>query len=105
MEEPMDVVFVQVHVKPKAVAAFLEATRENARHSQQEPGIARFEVYQQNEDPTHFILLEAYRTAEGPARHQGTPHYLKWREAVASMMAEPRAKVVYQNRHPSDEGM
>jgi len=101
----MDVVFVQVHVRPEAVAAFLEATRENARHSQQEPGIARFEVYQQNEDPTRFILLEAYRTAEGPAQHQATLHYLTWREVVASMLAEPRTKIVYQNRAPSDEGM
>ena len=101
----MDVAFVQIRVKPEAVAAFLEPTLENARHSQQEPGIARFEVYQQNDDPTRFILLEAYRTAEGPAQHQATSHYLKWREAVASLMTDPRTKVIYQNRHPSNAGM
>jgi len=101
----MDVAFVQIQVKPEAVDAFLEATLDNARHSQREPGIARFEVYQQNDDPTRFILLEAYRTAEGPAQHQATPHYLKWRETVTSMMTEPRTKVIYQNRHPSDAGM
>ena len=104
-EESMDVVFVQIRVRPEAVAEFLEATRENARHSQQEPGIARFEVYQLNEDPTRFMLLEAYRTTEGPAQHQATPHYIKWRDSVATMMAEPRTKAVYQNRHPDDQAM
>ncbi len=98
----MDVVFVGVHVKPEAVARFLQATRENAEHSQKEPAIARFEVYQLNDDPTRFMLIEAYRTPDGPAQHHATAHYIKWRDEVAPMMAEPRSKAIYRNVVPSD---
>jgi quinol monooxygenase YgiN len=96
---------VQVHarVKPQHVDAFREATLENARHSVQEPGIARFDLYQSAEDPTRFTLIEAYRTAEAPAAHKETAHYLKWRDTVADMMAEPRSSVKYTNIFPADE--
>lgn len=98
----MRVVHVHVTVKPDAVEAFIEATLENARNSVREPGVARFDVLQQGEDPAKFILVEAYRTAEAPAQHKETPHYLKWRDTVAPMMAEPRSAVVYENRFPED---
>ena len=75
---------------------------ENARNSVQEPGIARFDVVQQVEDPTHFILVEAYRTAEDPVRHKNTHHYARWRDAVVHMMAEPRIGVKYANVFPDD---
>ena len=101
----MDVVFVHVRVKADSVAAFLDATRENAGHSRREPAIARFEIYQQQDDATRFVLIEAYRNAQGPAQHQATPHYLKWRDAVAPMMGEARTKVVYHNRIPGDEDL
>jgi quinol monooxygenase YgiN len=96
---------VQVHarVKPEHVDAFREATLENARQSVQEPGIARFDLYQSAEDPTRFTLIEAYRTAEAPAAHKETAHYLKWRDTVADMMAEPRSSVKYTNIFPADE--
>ncbi len=101
----MDVLFVHVHVKPEAVAEFLEATRENAEHSQREPEIARFEFFQQQDDPTWFMLIEAYRSAQGPAQHRATAHYLKWLDRVTPMMAEPRTRVLYQNRVPRDEDL
>jgi len=98
----MRVVQVHVRVKPEMVEAFREATMENARQSLQEPGVARFDVLQQVDDPTRFILLEAYRTDEAPAQHKETAHYRKWRDTVAEMMAEPRSSVVYENRFPAD---
>lgn len=98
----MRVVQVQVSVKPENVEAFLEATIENARQSLQEPGVARFDVLQRADDPTRFILIEAYRTPEAPAQHKETAHYRKWRDAVASMMAEPRSSIVYRNGYPED---
>ncbi len=98
----MLVVHVHVHVKPEYVDAFREATIENARHSVQEPGIARFDVIQQTDDPTRFVLVECYRTAEAPAQHKETAHYLRWRDAVADMMAEPRTSVKYTNIFPAD---
>ncbi len=100
----MLVVHVHVHVKPESVNAFIEATVENASHSIQEHGIARFDVIQQNDDPTRFVLVEVYRTADDPAKHKETAHYQKWRDAIADLMAEPRKGVKYENIFPYDEG-
>ncbi|MHC1765945.1 MAG: putative quinol monooxygenase [Verrucomicrobiia bacterium] len=91
----MLIVLVNVHVKPDCIEAFRAATLENARHSVQEPGIARFDVLQTADDPARFVLVEAYRMSEAPAQHKTTPHYAKWRDAVAPMMAEPRTSVKY----------
>ncbi len=100
----MQIVLVHVHVKPDSVEDFKRISMENARNSYQEPGIARFDVIQQADDPTRFILVEVYRTADAPAKHKETAHYLKWREEAAPMMAEARTSVKYQNIYPSDEG-
>ena len=100
----MLVVHVFVHVKPDAVEAFKEATLENARNSVQEPGIARFDVIQQLDDPNRFLLIEVYRTPDDPAKHKETAHYQVWRATVADMMAEPRRSVKYANVFPGDEG-
>ncbi len=100
----MLIVHVFVHVKPESVDAFKRATIENARNSVQEPGIARFDVIQQADDPTRFVLVEVYRTAADPARHKETAHYAKWRDTVAEMMAEPRSSVKYDNVFPDDQG-
>ncbi len=100
----MHIVFVHVHVKPDAVEAFHRASLDNARNSVQEPGIARFDVLQQQDDPARFVLVEVYRTAEDPARHKETAHYQQWRDTVADMMAEPRSAVKYDNRFPDDKG-
>lgn len=100
----MLIVHVHVHVKPESVEAFKQATLENARHSVQEPGIARFDVIQQTEDPTRFVLVEVYRSADAPAKHKETAHYARWRDAVVNMMAEPRSSVRYVNVFPDDSG-
>jgi len=100
----MLVVHVFAHVKPEKVEAFREATIENARNSVQEPGIARFDVCQQQDDPTRFVLVEVYRTPEDPGRHKETAHYQKWRDTVADMMAEPRTSVKYTNVFPDENG-
>jgi quinol monooxygenase YgiN len=100
----MLVVHVHVHVKPEFVEAFKAASVANAQDSVQEPGIARFDVLQQADDPTRFILVEVYRTADDPARHKETAHYARWRDTVAPMMAEPRSSVKYGNIFPEDAG-
>jgi quinol monooxygenase YgiN len=91
----MLIVHVHVHVKAERVEAFKEITLENARASVKEPGVARFDVLQQADDPTRFVLVEVYRTADAPAKHKETAHYAKWRDAVVPMMAEPRSSVKY----------
>ena len=100
----MNIVFVHVHVKPEFVDAFKQASLENASSSVKEEGIARFDVVQQADDPTRFVLVEVYKTAEAPAAHKETAHYLKWRDTVAEMMAEPRQGVKYSNIFPDDGG-
>ncbi len=100
----MLVVHVHVQVKPEAVEAFKQATLANAQQSVKEPGIARFDVVQQQDDPTRFVFVEVYRTPEAPAAHKETKHYQTWRDAVASMMAEPRTSVKYSNIFPGDQG-
>src|SRR5688572_4101337 len=96
------IVHVHVQVKPEYVAAFGDATLANARASVKEPGIARFDILQQRDDPTRFILVEIYRTAEAPAAHKETSHYAVWRDAVAPMMAVPRTSVRFDNVFPED---
>lgn len=96
----MLIVHVCVHVKPDQVDPFRAASIENAQHSRSEPGIARFDVLQQTDDPTRFLLVEIYRTKDDPASHKETAHYKKWRDTVADMMAEPRYAVQYTDVCP-----
>jgi (4S)-4-hydroxy-5-phosphonooxypentane-2,3-dione isomerase len=98
----MLVVHVHVHVRPDQVGAFLIETRKNALESLKEPGVARFDVAQQADDPTRFVLVEAYKTAEAPAEHKQTPHYAAWRDAVAPMMQSPRTSVRYESVCPEE---
>lgn len=100
----MLIVHVNVHVKAEAVEAFSAATLENARKSVQESGVVRFDVVQQEDDPTRFLLLEIYRSAEDPARHKETDHYAAWRETVEPMMAEPRRSVKFRAVFPDPQG-
>jgi quinol monooxygenase YgiN len=100
----MLVVNVHVHVKPDRIEAFKAASIENARNSVKEPGIARFDLLQQQDNPSRFVLVEVYRTPDDPARHKETAHYGKWRNTVADMMAEPRTSVKYTNIFPDDHG-
>ena len=100
----MLIVHVHVQVKPESVTHFIEATTENARNSLREPGIARFDVVQQSDDPTRFILVEAYRDEAATKAHKETSHYAKWRDTVASMMSGPRSSVKFSNVFPADTG-
>ena len=100
----MLIIHVFVHVRADSVEAFTAATRENARRSIQEPGVVRFDVVQQEDDPSRFVLMEIYRTPEDPARHKETTHYATWRDAVEPMMAEPRRSVKYGALFPEPAG-
>ncbi|MGA2186262.1 MAG: putative quinol monooxygenase [Bryobacteraceae bacterium] len=96
----MLIVHVHAHVKPEAVAAFREASIENARNSVQEPGVIRFDCIQQNDDPSRFVLVEVYRSPQAAADHKETAHYQRWRDTVAGLMAEPRWSVKYSPVFP-----
>jgi quinol monooxygenase YgiN len=99
----MHVIHVHVHVRPEAVDAFCAATLANAAASLREPGVARFDIIQQQDDPSRFVLVEAYRTTEAIAAHKDTAHYAAWRDLVASMMAESRWSVKFTHVFPADD--
>lgn len=100
----MLIVHVQVHVKLEAVEAFKAATKKNAAASLREPGIARFDVIQAADDATRFVLVEVYRDAQAPGLHKETAHYAEWRDAVAELMASPRASTRFSNVFPDEAG-
>lgn len=100
----MIIVHVHVHVKSEFIDAFRQATIDNASDSVREPGVARFDVIQQSDDPQRFVLVEVYRDETAPAKHKETAHYARWRDTVLSMMVEPRTSVKYSNVYPSDSG-
>ena len=100
----MLIVHVHVHVNSEAIRDFIEATIENAGNSVREPGIARFDVIQQTDDPTRFLLVEVYRDEAATKAHKETAHYAKWRDTVAPMMKEPRTSTKFSNLFPEDGG-
>lgn len=100
----MIAVHVAVHVKTEYIEAFRNATMENARNSLQEPGVLRFDVLQQLDDPSRFMLVEVYRSEEDPVAHKQTAHYSTWRETVEEMMAGPRSSHKYVPIFPGELG-
>ncbi len=86
----MHVTLVHVRVDPDHLDEFVAASRENQAASAREPGALRFDLLRSPDDPTRFVIYEAYRSAEDAAAHKETAHYLVWRAAVAEWMAEPR---------------
>ena len=100
----MLIIHVQIHVKPEYLEEFKQATIVNASNSVQEPGIARFDVIQQEDDPTRFVLVEVYRDAEATVKHKETAHYLAWVETVSDWLVGPRSRVRYANIFPADQG-
>lgn len=100
----MFIVHVHVSVKADCIDAFIEASLENAKNSIQEPGVARFDVVQQQDDPAKFVLVEVYRTSKDPAKHKETAHYAKWRDTVADMMSEPRQGIKFNSLFPDENG-
>jgi quinol monooxygenase YgiN len=100
----MFIVHVHVHVLAEHIEAFKQATIVNASNSVKEPGIARFDVVQDLDDPTRFVLLEVYRNREATVAHKETAHYHAWAEKVTPWLAEPRTRVFYENIFPEDQG-
>jgi autoinducer 2-degrading protein len=91
---------VYIHVKPEAIGEFIKASEANHSESVKEPGNIRFDFIQQSDDPYRFMFYEAYESEEAAAAHKNTAHYLKWRETVQEMMAEPRKGVKYTILQP-----
>ena len=100
----MLIIHVQAHVNPEDVDAFCRAAVENARAGIGEPGIVRFDVLQQIDDPTCFVLVQVYRDEDSAVRHQQKDHYSRWQGMVAGMLAEPQTLVRYSSVFPWDEG-
>jgi quinol monooxygenase YgiN len=99
----MYILHVHVRVKPDFIDEFIQATVVNAQSSLQEPGCVRFDVIQQDADPTRFELIEIYRDQAGHTAHRESPHYIAWAERVAEMFAETRSRTIYRNIFPHDD--
>ncbi len=100
----MYIVHVDIQIKPEFSQQFRDATVENASNSIQEPGIVRFDLLQDNDDATHFRLVEVYRTPADADLHKQTAHYQKWRDTVGEMMAVARVGTKFMNLYPEDSG-
>jgi autoinducer 2-degrading protein len=100
----MHIVHVHIRIKPEHIEAFQAATIENATNSVKEPGVARFDVIQQADDPTRFVLQEVYRGPDDLTSHRASAHYNAWAGKVADMFAEPRTRTIYTNVYPADAG-
>ena len=102
MPNSLLVVHVDIAVVPDQLQGFLDATEENAMASRKEPGVVRFDVLSDRDDPTHVVLVEIYRDEAAAAAHKDTGHYQRWRDIVAQMMARPREATRYLNTSPED---
>lgn len=96
----MLIYMVHVNVRDGDIQAFIKATTENAKKSINEPGIIRFDICQQDEDPKRFLMIEVYKDKDAVDAHKATSHYLKWRDAVEPMMADKRLGVRYKEIFP-----
>jgi len=99
----MYVTVVYVKVLDNHIDDFIQACEKNHSASIKEEGNCRFDILQQTESTTDFILYEAYQSAEHAAAHKETEHYLQWRKTVADWMAEPRQGVQYNGLYPATE--
>ena len=100
MSNALFVVHIQIRVLPQHIEAFRTATVANATESRKEQGIARFDLVQDREDPTRFVLVEAYRSEQATVAHKATAHYEAWRVAVEPMLAEPRTRRFFDACYP-----
>jgi autoinducer 2-degrading protein len=98
----MLVAIINVHVKSDFIEEFKAASLDNASNSVKEPGVIRFDVYQQSDDPSRYTLVEIYKTDEDVSRHRETGHYVRWRDTVASMMVEPRTRTTHRVVYPAE---
>lgn len=99
----MIVNIVTIYVRSDFLEDFIKATAKNHYHSIRESGNIRFDVLQGDDDPTRFILYEAYHTEEAVIAHKKTDHYLEWRETVKDWMAKPRVGLTYRMLYPERE--
>lgn len=100
----MHIVVVSIHLKPGNTERFAALTRENIRETLQESGVVRFDLLQQADDPSRFVLFEVYRKQEDHAAHKLTPHYHAWSLAAEPLMAEPRSRTIYSSVFPRESG-
>ena len=100
----MVILHVYIHVKPEHLDEFIAATLVNAENSRKEPGVARFDIIRQEDDPTRFVLCEVYRNTAAVDRHRETAHYNEWVGKAPAWMVEPRTRTRYVSVSPADQG-
>jgi (4S)-4-hydroxy-5-phosphonooxypentane-2,3-dione isomerase len=96
----MITLIVNIKVKKEKVEEFIAASRENLANTRKEPGIALFEFFQDQDEPTHFALVEKYRNVEAQAAHRESAHYLRWKKVADAVTSEPRTRAQFSEIDP-----
>lgn len=99
----MVVAAVMIQVKPDSITKFIEATVKNHEASVKEKGNLRFDVLQNADDPSRFMLYEVYESEEAAAAHKTTAHYLEWKKTVEDWMQKPREGVPFAVIRPLEK--
>jgi autoinducer 2-degrading protein len=77
----MFIVLVKVEVKPELADEFKTAILQNAALSvQRDPGCVRFDVLQQQDDPTRWFFYEVYDKEQAWVDHRHSAHFLAFKE-------------------------
>jgi len=96
----MVVTLVKVHVKSEFIEDFKIACEHNHTHAVLEKDNFRFDILQQQDDPSRFVLYESYLNQAAANAHKQTNHYLQWKATVAQWMASPRVGIVHTGLLP-----
>lgn len=91
----MYVQVVYLEVKPELLATFLAEATANAAESRKEPGVERFDLLQQADNPQRFMLYEVYQAESDLEAHRQTPHFKRWLEKGLPTLSGERVRIIY----------
>ena len=95
----LHVVLVQVTIRPELQDDFEAALLHNARESvRRDPGCLRFDVSQDKDHPTRWVLYEVYDSPEAHATHRQSSHFLAY-DAVAARAVVEKSVAKCAGRH------
>ncbi|MCF7929223.1 MAG: antibiotic biosynthesis monooxygenase [Spirochaetales bacterium] len=97
----MIVRIIHVQVKQEYRNEFETATQKNHEDSIREPGILRFDLVRDTDNPGHYVLYEVYTSEAATTSHKETAHYAEWKQAVEPMMSAPRESASFEAVIPS----
>jgi len=92
----MIVQVVYLEVQTDKMESFLAEVLTNAQASRGEAGVIQFDVIQQIDDPSRFMLYEVYQDEAALEAHRHTPHFKRWVERGVPLLRGERVRVMYR---------